>query len=115
MVFLSQNYYYFSVPKTYTMLFCVYILFSEKLNKHYIGTTDDIERRVKEHNSKFYENNYTSSGIPWQMVFNISCQSSSQAYKIEKHIKAMHSKIFIQNLIKYPEMSQKLLDRYKDL
>ena len=97
------------------MLFLVYILFSEKLNKYYIGTTDDIERRVKEHNSKFYENNYTSRGIPWQMAFNISCQSSSQAFKIEKHIKAMHSKNYIQNLIKYPEMTQKLLDRYKDL
>jgi len=49
-------------------------------------------------------NSFTSRGIPWKLASNIICQSSSQAYKIEKHIKAMHSKKYIQNLCAYPEM-----------
>jgi putative endonuclease len=32
---------------------------------------------------------------------------------IEKHIKAMKSKKYIENLIKYPEMSVKLLQKYE--
>ena len=32
---------------------------------------------------------------------------------IEKHIKNMKSKIYIQNLAKYPEMTQKLLLKLK--
>jgi putative endonuclease len=96
------------------MLYHVYIIFSEKTNKYYIGTTDDIERRIEEHNNIKYTDSFTSIGIPWKLAFNIICQSSSQAYKIEKHIKAMHSRIYIENLIKHPEMTVKLLDKYKD-
>ncbi len=97
------------------MLIYVYILFSEKLNKYYVGTTDDTERRIEEHNNIKYKNSFTSLGIPWTMAYTIICQSSSQAYKIENHIKAMHSKKYIQNLIQYPEISEKLLNIYKDI
>ena len=96
------------------MQFFVYILFSESLNKFYIGTTDDVTRRVEEHNNIKYCNKFTSRGVPWSLFFEITCQSSSQAYKIEKHIKAMHSKVHIQNLVKYPEMTINLLDKYKN-
>ena len=88
--------------------------FSEKLNKYYIGTTDNIKRRIEEHNNIKYTESFTSRGIPWKLAFNIICQSSRQAYKIENHIKAMHSKKYIQNLIQYPEISEKLLNKYKD-
>ena len=94
------------------MFFYVYILFSEKLNKYYIGSTDDVERRIEEHNNIKYNNSFTSRGIPWKLASNIICQSSSQAYKIEKHIKAMHSKKYIQNLCSYPEMVDKLKNKY---
>ena len=97
------------------MQFFVYILFSESLNKFYIGSTDDVSRRITEHNNIKYKNKFTSRGIPWSLFYEITCQSSRQAYKIEKHIKAMHSKKYIQNLINYPEISEKLLDKYKDI
>ena len=35
-------------------MFFVYILFSNKLNRFYIGTTDNVEKRLLEHNSGFY-------------------------------------------------------------
>ncbi len=38
--------------------------------------------------------------------------SKAQALAIEKHIKAMKSKIYIHNLKKYPEMIDKLLLKY---
>ena len=36
-------------------MYFVYILFSEKLDRYYVGTTGDVERRLFEHNSGFYE------------------------------------------------------------
>ena len=91
----------------------VYIIFSETLNKFYIGyTTDTVESRLEKHNSLHWENKYTAKGIPWTLFLKIECQSVTHALKIEKHIKQMKSKIYILNLKKYPEMIQKLVDKH---
>ena len=37
----------------------VYILFSETANKYYIGETNNLERRLEEHLSHFFENSFT--------------------------------------------------------
>ena len=93
--------------------FCVYIIFSEKLNGYYVGTTNDFSKRLKEHNDKAYEHSYTSKGAPWQPYLLIEALHSEQAYKIEKHIKNMKSTRYVMNLRCYPEMVLKLTARYE--
>jgi len=45
----------------------VYILYSESINKFYIGyTTETVEKRLEKHNSGFYENKYTARGKPFE-------------------------------------------------
>jgi putative endonuclease len=91
----------------------VYIIFSESLNKFYIGyTTENVETRIEKHNTKHYENKFTAKGIPWILFLAIACQSVTQALKVEKHIKDMKSKVYIDNLKKYPEMIHKLIEKY---
>ena len=46
------------------------------------------------------------------MVFTIECDNKSQMLTIERHIKNMKSKTYVQNLIKYPEMVSKLKTQY---
>ncbi|MBP5135682.1 MAG: GIY-YIG nuclease family protein [Paludibacteraceae bacterium] len=41
----------------------VYILYSAKLDRYYVGSTDNIIRRLGEHNRK--KGKYTDVGIPW--------------------------------------------------
>jgi putative endonuclease len=90
----------------------VYIIFSDSLRKFYIGyTTDTIEIRLEKHNNKFYQNKYTANGIPWVLFLEIKCVSTKHAIKVEKSIKSMKSKIYIQNLKKYPEMVIKLKEK----
>ena len=89
-------------------MYCVYIIFSEKLNKFYIGTTDNFERRLTEHNTEINSKSFTYKGRPWIKHLVINNLSSSQAYKIEKHLKAMKSSKYLINLIKYPELIDKL-------
>ena len=92
----------------------VYILYSESINKFYIGyTTETVEKRLEKHNSGFYENKYTARGKPWQIFFELKCESAKQAMAIEKHIKQMKSSKYIKNLKQYPEMAIKLLEKYK--
>ncbi len=86
----------------YRLMFSVYILYSIKLQRYYIGTTNDVDRRLFEHNTILYPNSYTEKGIPWSLDFVISGLSSKQAFEIEKHIKRMKSRQYIFNLKSYP-------------
>ena len=69
--------------------YSVYILYSEKLDRFYIGTTDDVDRRISEHNTGHYEDSFTSKGQPWKLILVIDTLTSAQAYSIEAHIKKM--------------------------
>ena len=92
----------------------VYILHSKKLNKYYVGETFDVQRRIERHNSGYYDNKYTARGKPWDLYLKIECKNKEQAQKIEQHIKKMKSKVYIENMSRYPEIAEKLLLKYKD-
>lgn len=96
-------------------MYTVYILFSQKLDKHYIGLTgDNLEERIRKHNVQEYgSHRFTAAASDRKLRYRINCKSLSQARNIELHIKSMKSKIYLQNLEKYPEMSEKLLKKYE--
>ena len=91
---------------------CVYILHSVKLNRFYIGYTSSFETRLEFHQNAA-DHKFTSNANDWTVFLKINCESKSQALQIEQHIKNMKSKIYVENLLKYPEMILKLLDKYK--
>jgi len=93
----------------------VYILFSNDLDRFYTGlTTLSVEERLENHLQKKYsELNFTQKADDWKLFYSIRCEDYTQARKIELHIKKMKSKIYIQNLLKYPEITEKLLLKYK--
>ena len=72
-------------------MYYIYTLFSSKLNRYYTGTTDNLERRLEEYNSKHYENAFTTKGIPWELMLSYQCKSSDSAYTLEAFIKRMKS------------------------
>ena len=80
-------------------VFYVYILYSEKLKKHYIGFSSDIEKRLDYHNSTKYNHIWTKRGIPWNLVFKHAFDNKPEALKAEKFIKKQKSKQFILKLI----------------
>jgi putative endonuclease len=90
-----------------------YILYSQRANLHYVGNTAlPIEKRLAQHNAGVHKKAATKRGIPWSVLMIIPCESRLQARRIEAHIKKMKSKVYINNLSKYPEMCQKLLLRF---
>jgi len=89
----------------------VYILYSAKLNRFYTGYTADIDRRLVYHKDAVADN-FTYRANDWVLEFTIHCVSKSQALAIERHIKKMKSKGYIQNIMKYPEIVLKLKERY---
>ncbi len=79
------------------MTACTYILFSTKLNKYYIGSTSDIERRLAEH--KRGKEKFTSTGVPWVLVHTEQFIVLKDARKREAFIKKQKSRKFIEHLI----------------
>jgi putative endonuclease len=67
------------------MKYGVYILFSETLQKYYVGQTGDIEKRVLDHNAG--KANFTSKGIPWRLIHFFECLDRSEAIRLETSIK----------------------------
>ena len=74
-----------------------YILFSEKLNKYYIGSTTDIERRLHDHNRG--KEKFTRTGIPWILVYTEALETLTLARKRELQIKKQKSRKYIEQLI----------------
>ena len=90
------------------MISC-YILHSFCLDKFYVGIThESVENRLLMHNNATYGNHFTSRVNDWEIFLIILCSTVSQSMKIEKHIKKMKSKVYIQNLKVYPEIIDKI-------
>jgi putative endonuclease len=96
------------------MAHLVYIIYSDSIDKFYVGETVNVAERLNQHNVGVYKAAFSKQATDWQLFWSIGCHSRSQALKIEKHIKKMRNRKYFENLIKYPEISQKLLKLYKE-
>ena len=75
-----------------------YILFSEKLNKYYIGSTrSSIEDRLKKHLSD--HDGFTAKAKDWKVVFIELFDTYEKAADKEKTIKGWKSRRMIENLV----------------
>lgn len=63
----------------------VYILKSEDRNWHYVGSTNDISKRLKEHNNKKVRS--TKGFVPLKLIYKKSFDTEGEARKFEKKIK----------------------------
>ena len=82
------------------VLFYTYILFSEKLNKYYVGSTNDLARRLSDHNRG--KTAFTKTGMPWIMQYAESFGTRKDAVSREMEIKKRKDRSYIERLIKLP-------------
>ena len=75
----------------------LYILYSSKLNKYYVGACANIERRLYKHN--IGHSKFTSTGLPWQLMYTEEFKTLQEAKQREKKIKDMKSRKYIESLI----------------
>ena len=90
----------------------VYILYSEKINQYYIGSCLDLQSRLITHLSKENTNAFTRKSEDWVVFFELNELEYEPARKIEQHLKRMKSRVYLNNLVKYPEISLKLIEKY---
>ena len=69
------------------MVFCVYILQSLKDGGLYIGHTQDLPRRLNEHNDQ-YKKTYTARRGPWRLLHCEEYRTRSEAVQRERFLKS---------------------------
>jgi len=69
-----------------TNMYYVYILFSAKLKKKYIGYCQDLKERIISHNKG--ENQYTKKGRPWKLIYYEAFTSKTDAIREELFLKS---------------------------
>ncbi|MEP0806658.1 MAG: GIY-YIG nuclease family protein [Chloroflexota bacterium] len=67
-------------------MFYTYILRSEQLQRYYVGSTQDVENRLNEHNAG--KSKSTRAGIPWRLIHVEEFPTRSEAMLRERKIKA---------------------------
>jgi len=76
------------------MNYFTYILYSSKLDRYYYGQTNDLLRRIAEHNSGITKS--TKSGIPWEILYSKSFNTRAEAVKLETKLKKAKNKNYIK-------------------
>ena len=79
-------------------IFGVYILESEKSGRYYIGSTDNINRRIKEHNLGKVVS--TKNIRPWKIKIFIECDTLTEARSSEYRLKKYKRKDILEKVIK---------------
>ena len=79
------------------MPFYVYILHSKKLDKYYVGQSENLEQRLQSHLAGI--SGYTSKAEDWVIVYTEVFESRVEAIKRENQIKKKKSRKYIEWLI----------------
>ena len=69
------------------MVFYIYILQSLKNNKLYVGHTNNLKRRICDHNNG-WGSKYTCQNGPWKLVYSESHPDRPSAIKRERYLKS---------------------------
>lgn len=77
----------------------VYVLRSKKNQGWYIGCTNNLKERFKEHNTG--KSKYTAELRPWELIYYEAGRNRKDAYRREKYLKSGYGRRWLKNRLKY--------------
>ncbi len=78
-------------------MFYVYVLYSQKYDRLYVGQSYDLTRRLQLHNEGHVRS--TKAYKPWEMVYSEKCPTLARAMNREKELKSHKGRIYIRNIL----------------
>jgi len=79
------------------MKYYCYILYSAKLDRYYVGHTEDMDQRLIQHNSGV--STFTSKANDWILVFKKEFSTREEARNKEHEVKKKKSRKYIEWII----------------
>ncbi len=76
-------------------LYKVYALYNEKIDRLYIGQTQDLEKRLREHLGGVTI--YTKRTDDWVLIYTEDYETRGQAMKREKQLKSARGRKFLRD------------------
>lgn len=76
-------------------MFYTYVLKSEKDNLHYIGYSEDLRKRVREHNHGLVQ--ATKNRLPVKLIYYEACLNKQKALQSEKYLKTGFGRRFLNS------------------
>ena len=78
-------------------MFYIYILYSDKFDRYYIGQTQDVNARLARHNAG--REKVTRPYVPWKLIGFVEKASCAEAVVLESKLKNLNRerlRIFVQ-------------------
>jgi len=79
-------------------MFYVYLLKSEKDGKFYTGSTDDLKRRMGEHEAGYVKS--TVRRKPLKLIYYEACINEDDARRRERYLKSGTGKKYLRNRLR---------------
>ena len=79
-------------------MYYIYVIKSESHNNRYVGSTDNVPKRLGEHNTGRCR--YTSGRMPWQLLYQEEFYTRSDAMQREKFLKSGQGRKFLDTQLK---------------
>ena len=80
-------------------MYYTYVLQSKKDKKFYIGFTENLERRIQDHNNGKVKS--TQYRIPFELVYYEYCRNLEDALHREKYLKSTYGHRYLKNRLKH--------------
>lgn len=80
------------------LMFYTYVIKSRKSNRWYTGSTNDLRKRLNQHNNG--ESTWTKSGAPWDLIYYEACLNEQDARSREKYLKTGMGKRYLKNRLR---------------
>ena len=85
-------------------MYFVYVLKSIAFLTRYVGSAEDLEKRVNKHNQGRCR--YTAGRRPWKLVHYECFETRAEAYKRELFLKSGQGRKYLDDLLKNKEYVQ---------
>ena len=79
------------------IMYFVYVLYSNRHDKYYIGQTNNLERRLGQHNSG--KSRATKHYLPWAIFFQKELKTRVEAMQFEKYLKSLKNKNYLSIIL----------------
>jgi len=78
-------------------MYYFYILYSESLDSYYTGHANDLQERIRKHNTN--HKGFTGKASDWELKYSESFPTKSEAYQRKRQVKTRKSKKYLKMLI----------------